>query len=107
MRCDPAARTIRTEVYRDEVQRCDIYVGLFGEDYGFEDEQGVSPTEREFDRATESGKHRLIFVTSAQLGSRHPKMQALFGRAQAGLMRRPFLRLPNWWPVSTPRWCSI
>ena len=29
-----------------------LYVGLFGNEYGFEDEAGVSPTEREFDRAT-------------------------------------------------------
>lgn len=41
------------EAYRArEVDHCTIYVGLFGNDYGFEDKEGVSPTEREFDRAT-------------------------------------------------------
>jgi hypothetical protein len=39
-------------VYLDQVDRCSIYLGLFGNEYGFEDAGGVSPTEREFDRAT-------------------------------------------------------
>ena len=50
----------------------------------------VSPTEREFDRATEREKHRLIFVKGAEGESRHPKMQALVARAQAGLVRQRF-----------------
>ena len=78
------------EVYLDEVARCDIYVGLFGAEYGYEDETGMSPTEREFDRATALGKHRLVFVKGAGGSARHPKMRALIGRAQAGLVRRRF-----------------
>jgi len=35
----------------DEVGECDIYVGLFGNEYGYEDAGGVSPTEREFAHA--------------------------------------------------------
>ncbi|WP_420633247.1 DUF4062 domain-containing protein [Candidatus Palauibacter sp.] len=68
-------------MYLDEVERRDIYVGLFGEDYGTEDAAGISPTEREFDRATELGKHRLIFVKGAEPSDRHPKMRALIGKA--------------------------
>ena len=49
-------------VYLDEVEQSDIYVGLFGNDYGSQDADGISPTEREFDQATASGIHRLIFV---------------------------------------------
>src|SRR5262245_11765264 len=47
-------------VYLDEVDRCAIYVGLFGSEYGSQDASGVSPTEREFDRATQRGKPRLV-----------------------------------------------
>ena len=65
-------------------------MGLFGNDYGFEDELGVSPTEREFDRATELDKHRLIFVLGAEDGKGHPKMLDLIERAQPGLFRRRF-----------------
>ena len=86
----PASDRRPGEVYLDEVERCDIYVGLFGDSYGFEDEQGVSPTEREFELATEREKQRLIFVRSAREAGRHPKMQALVDRAQAGLVRRRF-----------------
>jgi hypothetical protein len=41
------------------VDRCAVYVGIFGNDYGFEDAQGLSPTEREFRRATQKHKFRL------------------------------------------------
>ena len=86
----PASDRQPDEVYLGEVERCDIYVGLFGNEYGFEDAQGVSPTEREFDRATELDKHRLIFVMGADDGERHPRMLDLIARAQAGLVRRRF-----------------
>ena len=86
----PASDRRPDEVYLDEVDRCEIYVGLFGTDYGFEDMDGVSPTEREFDRASELEKHRLIFLRGAEGGERHPKMRALIGRVQAGLVRRRF-----------------
>ena len=86
----PASERRPDDVYLGEVERCDIYVGLFGREYGFEDALGVSPTEREYDNATELEKHRLIFVSSAGEGGRHPKMRALIDRAQAGLVRRRF-----------------
>ena len=78
------------DLYLDEVRRCDVYVGLFSEDYGSEAAEGVSPTEREFDEATVSGSHRLIFVKGVDAEIRHPKMQALIGKAQAGLIRKHF-----------------
>ena len=57
----PACDQRPDQLYLDEVERCDIYVGLFGADYGSEDGEAVSPTEREFDHATAAGVHRLIF----------------------------------------------
>ncbi|HSL03512.1 MAG TPA: DUF4062 domain-containing protein, partial [Nitrospiraceae bacterium] len=48
----PAADRRADELYLDEVERCDLYVGLFGNDYGVEDAAGLSPTQREFDLAT-------------------------------------------------------
>ena len=86
----PATDRRPDQLYLDEVERSDVYVGLFGRDYGTEDDEGISPTERELDRAAALGKHRLIFVKGAQGDARHPKMQALIGRAQAGLIRRRF-----------------
>ncbi|WP_342685905.1 MULTISPECIES: DUF4062 domain-containing protein [unclassified Methanoculleus] len=86
----PAADRRADDLYLDEVRRCDIYVGLFGDDYGSEDAGGVSPTEREFDLATTEGKYRLIYVRGTDDTVRHPKMRALVGRAQAGLIRKRF-----------------
>ena len=86
----PASDRRPDQVYLDEVGRCDIYVGLFGREYGSEDAEGVSPTEREFDCATELEKHRLIFVKGAEDVDRHPRMRALIARSQAGLVRRRF-----------------
>ena len=86
----PASDRRPDELYLDEVERCDLYVGLFGSHYGTEDEEGLSPTEREFDRATTLGAHRLIFVKGADASARHSRMQALIDKAQAGLIWKRF-----------------
>ena len=77
-------------LYLEEVGRCDIYVGLFGREYGNEDDEGVSPTEREFDAASAGRAHRLVFLKAVANEDRHPKMLALIGKAQAGLVRKRF-----------------
>jgi ATP-dependent DNA helicase RecG len=86
----PAADRRADEVYLGEVERCDFYLGLFGDEYGFEDVQGASPTEREFVRATELQKQRLIFVKGADDRGKHPKMRRLIERAGNELVRRRF-----------------
>ena len=91
----PAADARADAVYLDEVDRSALYVGLFGNDYGFEDAQGLSPTGREFDRATRQGKPRLIFVKGADDRARHPKMAALVRKAGDQLIRRRFTGTPD------------
>ncbi|MDE0556743.1 MAG: DUF4062 domain-containing protein, partial [Candidatus Poribacteria bacterium] len=86
----PASDRRPDALYLDEVEKSDLYVGLFGNDYGSEDAEGISPTEREFDQATDSGIHRLIFVKGTDDNVRHPKMQTLIRKAQAGLIRKRF-----------------
>ena len=56
----PAADRRADRVYLDQVDRCDLYLGLFGDEYGYEDAAGISPTAREFNRATERGKSRRL-----------------------------------------------
>ena len=87
----PAIDRRADEVYLHEVERCDIYVGLFGKEYGIEGEQGYSPTHREFDFATRIGKHRLIFVKGADDAGKAPKMQALIKEAGEQVVRRRFV----------------
>ena len=84
----PAADRRADQVYLEEVERCDIYLGLFGYDYGFEDESGVSPTEREYDYAARRRKTRLVYVWGRDDSKRAPKMQQLVRKAASELVRR-------------------
>ena len=86
----PAKNRSAQAVYLDEVAACDVYLGLFGVKYGSRDRDGVSPTEREYDRATELRKTRLAFVKNV---SRRDKKEEAFvrGKVDAELCRNAFL----------------
>jgi len=86
----PALDRKPDELYLDEVDRCTIYLGIFGNDYGSENRDGFSPTELEFLRATEKSKYRLILVKGKDDSKRHPKMQSLISRATPHVVRRRF-----------------
>ena len=75
--------------YIGEVKACDIYIGLYGRDYGYEDEEGVSPTEREYDAATENHKYRLVFLK--QVAERHPKEAAFIRKVEQDVVRKSFV----------------
>ena len=75
------------EVYLDELAKCDVYIGLVGNDYGNEDANGVSPTEKEYDEATRLGLPRLMFVLGRDDGNRHPKEQAFLRKISDSLIR--------------------
>ena len=92
----PAGDRRPDEMYLDEVERCSVFVALFGAEYGWEDpEDGLSPTEREFDRATELAKHRLLFLKSLDKAKPHPKMAALTDRARTQLVYRRFTSIAD------------
>jgi predicted HTH transcriptional regulator len=86
----PATDRRADDLYLAEVDRADVYVGLLGNDYGTEDGDGISPTEREFDRATDRGITRLVFVKGSDDQARQPKMRALVTKASSQLVRRRF-----------------
>ena len=58
----PAQNTSAQKAYLDAAAKADVYLLLVGKCYGNEDAKGVSPTEREFDVATENGAYRLAFI---------------------------------------------
>lgn len=80
-------------VYLDEVRNSDIYLGLFGCEYGFEDAEGVSPTEREYDLATECGKYRLAFVKRTAAHNHMPKERTLIAKVEREVTRKSFSSL--------------
>jgi ATP-dependent DNA helicase RecG len=86
----PASDRRPDAVYLDEVRNCDLYLGLFGDDYGWENKDGLSPTHLELNEATRQGKTRLIFVKGAADDAKHPKMRALIRDAGDNLVRRRF-----------------
>ncbi len=59
--------------------------------YGWEDpNDGLSPTEKEFDFATANGKYRLLFLKNLGKDEPHPKMAALTARAKEQLKYQRF-----------------
>ena len=84
----PASDQQTSTAYLAQVASCDIYLGLFGDSYGFEDAQGVSPTEHEFNCATDAHKARLIYVKGETDHGKHPKMQVLIQHASHQVIRR-------------------
>jgi hypothetical protein len=58
----PAKDQSAQKVYLGQVQKCDIYIGLFGAQYGTEDAKGVSPVEKEYDLSAKLHKTRLIYI---------------------------------------------
>ena len=84
----PAINTSAQAAYLTEAGQCDVYIGLFGERYGYEDEEGVSPTEREYDVATLQHKHRLIYLKNAP--SRHPKEERFIHKVEQDVVRKTF-----------------
>jgi len=87
----PALEQSPNKTYLDRVGKCDIYIGLFGENYGYEDENGISPTEHEFNMASESNKARLIFLSSHTNKERNPKEILLIKKAEQEVIRKTFI----------------
>ena len=86
----PASNQTPDQLYFGQLDKSAVYLGIFGDQYGWEDKEGISPTEREFDRATVKKKTRLVFVKGTDDARRHPKMLALIKKAERQLTRRRF-----------------
>jgi predicted HTH transcriptional regulator len=91
----PAQTRSPVDLYLGELDQCDVYVALMGIRYGYEDNEGISPTEREFDRAVERRKHRLVFIRDVGDEEKEPKEAALISRAEGQLTRRTFVGIPD------------
>lgn len=90
----PARDRQPDNIYLEEVEQRDIYLAIFGEQYGWKNEQGKSPTELEFDHATKTRRERLVFVKGENDQDRDPDMAKLIRKAGAQLTRRRFTDTP-------------
>ena len=86
----PATSIRASKAYPDKVKKSDIYLGIFGKDYGHEDKEGISPTEREYDLATSGNKIRLIFISSHKDEERNSKELRLIKKAEDAVVRKRF-----------------
>ncbi len=86
----PAASQAPDKVYIDEVGQSQIYLGLLGCEYGYQDPAGVSPTEHEYDHATTMHLDRLVFIKGDSTISRHPKEEAFIQKVGGALSRKRF-----------------
>jgi ATP-dependent DNA helicase RecG len=87
----PAADRLPDDIYLSEVEGCDIYLAFFGNEYGWKNEDGLSPTELEFDCATRTHRERLVFVKGEEDSGRDPDMLKLIRKAGVQLTRRRFI----------------
>jgi len=86
----PASGRHPNKAYTDRVKKSDIYIGLFGNEYGALTKKKISSTHEEFLAAAKNNKTRLIFIKGTKDLSRHPKMLALIKEAGKQVIRRRF-----------------
>lgn len=58
----PAIGRDPVSAYLNEVENSDIYIGIIGSVYGTPNEEGISPTELEFQRFIETNPHNDTFI---------------------------------------------
>ena len=86
----PATTHSVASVYLNEVEHSDIYLGILGKEYGYEDAEGFSPTQREFEHARKHHKTMLIFLSNHSASERHPKELQLIKKAEQLVVRKIF-----------------
>ena len=85
----PASEVSAQKAYLTQAAESNIYLGIFGTQYGYEDSDGISPTEREYDTATAHFVHRLAYTLRSD-EPRHPKEQSFIKKVEQDVVRRGF-----------------
>lgn len=78
----PASHRSPSDIYLGEIDKCAIYLGIFGLHYGRLNSNGISATEQEFDYAIEIDRDPLIFIKKlTPKAYRAKRMQVLIRKA--------------------------
>ncbi|MDR0834547.1 MAG: DUF4062 domain-containing protein [Candidatus Symbiothrix sp.] len=91
----PAKDQTPNDAYINEVKQADIFIALWGKEFGYEFSDGTSPTQREFETASINNKFRLVFLLNVEESARHPKMDLLVNRLSDELIYRQFSSAPE------------
>ncbi|MEI6765321.1 MAG: DUF4062 domain-containing protein [Bacteroidota bacterium] len=89
----PASSQAPNKVYIDEVKQSQVYLILLGQDYGFEDKNGISPTEQEYTQARALHLDCLAFIKGDTGIFRHPKESELISKIQDTLSYKRFWKI--------------
>ena len=73
--------------YLSEVDKSDIYLGILGSKYGEPGTDGLSPVAREFQRATERSRERLIYIKGLDDAGRDKRMRDFIKQISKELIR--------------------
>ena len=84
----PAQDMSAQTAYLEQAADAGIYLLLLGKRYGYEDANGISPTEREYDTATASHAYRIAFIKEMQ--EREPKEELFKQKIDDAVIRNSF-----------------
>ena len=85
----PATGRSTSTVYLKEVEKSDIYLGILGDEYGFQNKAGLSPTEQEYNLAHKLHKDCLIYI-KRDSSKRQAKEKTFIQKVEADVVRRTF-----------------
>ena len=84
----PAQDKSAQTAYLEQAADAGIYLLLLGKRYGFEDANGISPTEREYDTATAHHAYRIAFIKD--ISEREAKEEAFKQKIDNSVIRNTF-----------------
>ena len=84
----PAQDRSAQTAYLEQAANAEVYLLLMGEKYGYEDGEGVSPTEREYNIATSNHAYRLAFIKGTE--HQEPKEEAFKQKIDNAVIRNTF-----------------
>ena len=85
-----AASKAPDKVYLKEVENSQLYLMMLGAEYGYEDKNGLSPTEIEYTYAQSLNIDSLAFIKGSQALKRHNKENILISKIQKTLSYKRF-----------------
>ncbi len=86
----PAQDTTAERAYLEEVEQSDIYLGIYGQQYGNVGLNVLSATELEYNHATKHFKNRLVFLTNHTEQERDPRETVFIKQVEQRVIRKMF-----------------
>jgi len=86
----PAQDTTAQRAYLEEVEQSDIYLGIYGQQYGNVGLNVLSATELEYNHATKHFKNRLVFLTNHTEQERDSRETVFIKQVEQRVVRKMF-----------------